>query len=198
LKKKLAVLFLINILIFAFSGLTAAQSGDQVTLTVWCWDPSFNIYAMEEAAKLYRDINPDVTIKVEETAWEDIQTRLTTALSANQAATLPDIILMQDNALIKNVSTFPDAFYDLTNSAIDFSKFADYKIALTTHNGKNYGVPFDNGAAINAMRVDVLEEAGYTIDDFTDITWQEFIEKGADVRKKTGKPLLSVIAGQPD
>jgi lactose/L-arabinose transport system substrate-binding protein len=198
LKKKLAVLFLINILIFTFSGLAAAQNGDQVTLTVWCWDPSFNIYAMEEAAKLYRDINPDVTIKVEETAWEDIQTRLTTALSANQAATLPDIILMQDNALIKNVSTFPDAFYDLTNSAIDFSKFADYKIALTTYNGKNYGVPFDNGAAINAMRIDVLEEAGYTIDDFTDITWQEFIEKGADVRKKTGKPLLSVIAGQPD
>ena len=32
----------------------------------------------------------------------------------------------------------------------------------------NYGVPFDNGAVINCLRTDLLEQAGYTVDDFTE------------------------------
>lgn len=195
MKKKLTILSLLILMLAAFTVVTFAQD---TTITVWCWDPNFNIYAMEEAADIYKDINPDVTIDVQEVAWADIQTRLSTSLSANQTEDLPDIVLIQDNALIKNVSSFPDAFYDLSDSNIDFDKFADFKIELTTVDGKNYGVPFDNGAAINAMRVDVLEEAGYTIEDFTDITWEEFIEKGSDVRETTGKPLLSAIAGESD
>ncbi|RCW61077.1 MULTISPECIES: ABC transporter substrate-binding protein [Halanaerobium] len=196
MKKKLTVLFLMLMMLAGFSTLSFAQ--ENATITVWCWDPNFNIYAMEKAADIYKDINPNVTVDVQEVAWEDIQTRLSTSLSANQTKDLPDIVLMQDNALIKNVSSFPDAFYDLSDSGINFDKFADFKVELTTVDGRNYGVPFDNGAAINAMRVDVLEEAGYTIDDFTDITWKEFIEKGSKVREKTGKPLLSAIAGESD
>jgi len=196
MKKKLTVLFLMLMMLAGFSTLSFAQ--ENATITVWCWDPNFNIYAMEKAADIYKDINPNVTVDVQEVAWEDIQTRLSTSLSANQTKDLPDIVLMQDNALIKNVSSFPDAFYDLSDSGINFDKFADFKVELTTVDGRNYGVPFDNGAAINAMRVDVLEEAGYSIDDFTDITWKEFIEKGSKVREKTGKPLLSAIAGESD
>lgn len=64
--------------------------------------------------------------------------------------------------------------------------------------GKNYGVPFDNGAVIAAYRTDILEEAGYTIDDFTDITWSRYIELGKDVLAKTGKPLISMQAGESD
>jgi len=196
MKKNLTLMFLMLVMLVGFSTMSFAQ--EDATITVWCWDPNFNIYAMEEAADIYKDTNPDVTIDVQEVAWEDIQTRLSTSLSANQTEDLPDIVLMQDNALIKNVSSFPNAFYDLSDSNIDFDKFADFKVELTTVDGRNYGVPFDNGAAINAMRVDVLEEAGYTIEDFTDITWEEFIEKGSDVREKTGKPLLSALAGESD
>lgn len=196
MKKKLTLMFLMLVMLVGFSTMSFAQ--EDTTITVWCWDPNFNIYAMEEAADIYKDINPDVTINVQEVAWEDIQTRLSTSLSANQTEDLPDIVLMQDNALIKNVSSFPNAFYDLSDSNIDFDKFADFKVELTTVDGRNYGVPFDNGAAINAMRVDVLKEAGYTIEDFTDITWEEFIEKGSDIREKTGKPLLSALAGESD
>lgn len=196
MKKKLTVLFLLVLMLVGFTTMTFAQ--EETTITVWAWDPNFNIYAMEEAADIYKDINPDVNIKIEEVAWDDVQTRLSTSLSANQTEDLPDIVLMQDNALSKNVKSFPNAFYDLSNSGIPFDKFADFKVELTKVDGKNYGVPFDNGAAINAMRVDVLKEAGYTIEDFTDISWEEFIEKGADVREKTGKPLLSALAGESD
>lgn len=76
---------------------TAAAGGDN-TLTVWCWDPAFNIYSMQEAEKEYQKTNPDFKLNIVETPWEDIQTKLTTAGSAGDLSSLPDIMLMQDNA----------------------------------------------------------------------------------------------------
>lgn len=191
--RKLFVLSLVLLLVLVFTGLASA-----VEITVWCWDPLFNIYAMEEAAKIYAQINPDVTINIVETPWDDVQTKLTTAVMAGQLDTLPDILLMQDNALAKNVINYPGIFYDLTDSGIDFSQFADFKVNHTVVDGRHYGVPFDNGAAITALRVDILEQAGYTVEDFTDITWSRFIEIGKDVLEKTGYPLLSAVSESPD
>jgi len=176
---------------------TAAAEGDN-TLTVWCWDPAFNIAAMEEAAAIYKRDNPDFEINIVETPWEDVQTKLTTAASSGDLSTLPDIMLMQDNAFQKNVISYPDVFVDLTDSGIDFSNFGEAKVAYSVIDGKNYGVPFDNGAVIGAYRTDLLEEAGLTVDDFTDITWSEYIENGKKVLEATGKPLLTAVAGESD
>src|SRR5690554_4804050 len=181
------------VLVLSISGLVSASE-----ITVWCLDPAFNIYAMEEAAKIYAEINPDVTINIVETPWDDVQTKLTTAVMAGQLNSLPDILLMQDNALVKNVTNYPGVFHDLSHSGIDFSQFADYKVGLTSVDGRNYAVPFDNGTAITALRVDILEQAGYTLEDFTDITWSEFIEMGKDILAKTGMPLLSSVSESPD
>lgn len=177
---------------------SAAAGSDENTLTVWCWDPAFNIFAMNEAAKVYQKDHPDVTVNVVETPWEDVQTKLTTAATSGDLSTLPDILLMQDNAFQKNVISYPDAFTDLTDSGIDFSQFAEGKTAYSVVDGKNYGVPFDNGAVIECLRTDMLEQAGYTVDDFTDITWSDFMEKAKVVKEKTGQPILTSQAGSPD
>ena len=174
-----------------------AASGDQ-TLTVWCWDPAFNLNAMYEAEKVYQKDHPDFKLNVVETPWEDIQTKVTTAAASGDLSTLPDILLMQDNAFQKNVISYPDAFTDLTNSGIDYSQFAAGKTAYSVVDGKNYGVPFDNGAVIGCYRTDVLEQAGLTVDDFTDITWDQYIENGKKVLDATGKPLISMQAGECD
>lgn len=174
------------------------ETAEDNTLTVWCWDPTFNMYAMEQAAEVYKKDHPDFVLEVVETPWADVQTKLTTAASADSLGTLPDIMLMQDNAFQKNVISYPDAFMDISNTVIDFTKFAEAKTAYSVVEGKNYGVPFDNGAVIACYRTDILEEAGYTIDDFTDISWSKYIEIGKDVLAKTGKPLLSCQAGESD
>lgn len=167
-------------------------------LTVWCWDPAFNMYAMEEAAKVYQKDHPDFKLNVVETSWKDIQTKLTTAATSKNLESLPDILLMQDNAFQKNVISYPDVFKDLTKGEIDYSKFPKAKTAYSVVEGKNYGVPFDNGAAIAAYRTDVLKEAGYTESDFTDITWSQYQNLGEKILAKTGKPLLSCTAGESD
>ncbi|MCH5256613.1 MAG: extracellular solute-binding protein [Lachnospiraceae bacterium] len=168
------------------------------SLTVWCWDPAFNMNAMYEAEKVYQQDHPDFSLNVIETPWEDVQTKVTTAASSGDLSTLPDIFLMQDNAFQKNVISFPSVCVDLTNSGIDFSKFAAGKTGYSVVDGKNYGVPFDNGAVVGCYRTDVLEEAGLTVDDFTDITWDEYIENGKKILEATGKPIVSCQAGECD
>ena len=179
------------------NGSDGGDTGDG-KLTVWAWDPAFNIYAINEAAKIYQQDNPDVEVEVIETPWDDLQTKLTTLAQSQEFGELPDIFLMQNNAFQKNVINYPDLFNDFSDSDVDFGEFPEGVVAYSTVDGVNYGLPFDNGTAISALRTDVLEEAGYTVDDFTDITWSEFIEKGEDVLAKTGKPLASGMAGSAD
>lgn len=174
----------------------ASEGGN--TLTVWTWDPAFNIPAIEEAANVYKADHPDFKLKVVETLSDDCETKLITAAESGDLSTLPDIVLMQDNSYQKFVSIYPEAFVDLTDSGIDFSQFAAGKLSYSTVDGKNYGVPFDNGAVIGAYRTDYLEQAGYTIDDLTDIDWNRFIEIAKDVKAKTGKYMLSGQADSPD
>jgi len=180
------------------SGGDAEASGDGNTLTVWAWDPSFNIYAMKEAEKVYQKDHPDFELKIVETPWDDLQAKLTTIAQSQQLDELPDIFLMQNTAFQKNVINYPDVFGDYADSGIDFSEFPKSVTAYSTIDDVNYGVPFDSGTAVSALRTDVLEQAGYTVDDFTDTTWDDFIAKGEDVLAKTGKPLLSGIAGSSD
>lgn len=179
----------------------AAESGASEggnTLTVWTWDPAFNIPAIKEAGNIYKADHPDFELKVVETLSDDCETKLITAAESGDLSTLPDIVLMQDNSYQKFVSIYPEAFTDLTDSGIDFSQFAAGKLSYSTVDGKNYGVPFDNGAVIGAYRTDYLEQAGYTIDDLTDIDWNRFIEIAKDVKAKTGKYMLSGQADSPD
>ena len=173
-------------------------SADENTLTVWTWDPNFNVYAIQKAAEIYAQDHEGFKVEVSEVQSDDIETRITTAVAAGDLSTLPDIFLMQDNSFKKYTTNYPDVFTDLTSSGIDFSQFSAAKVAYSTLDGKNYGIPFDNGAVINCMRTDYLEEAGYTIDDFTDITWSDYMEKAKVVLEKTGQPILTSQAGSPD
>jgi lactose/L-arabinose transport system substrate-binding protein len=177
---------------------TTGTDGDDQTLTVWAWDPTFNIYALEEAEKLYQVDHPDFNLEIVETAWDDLQPKLTTLAQSQQYDELPDIFLMQNNAFQKNVINYPELFSEVSSDAVDFSEFPDSVSAFSTVDDSHYGVPFDSGTAITALRTDVLEQAGYTIDDFTDITWSEFIEQGEDILAQTGQPLLSGQAGSSD
>ncbi len=176
----------------------SSEGGGDNTLTVWTWDPAFNILAMQEAEKVYQQDHADFKLDIVEVPWDDLQTKLTTIAQAQSWDELPDIFLMQNNAFQKNVQNYPDLVASLDDSGIDFSEFPDGVKAYSNVDGSQYGLPFDAGTAVTALRTDVLKEAGYTVDDFTDITWSDFLTKGKDVLEKTGKPMLSGQAGSSD
>ncbi len=174
---------------------TTEAGTDDETLTVWCWDPNFNIYAMKEAEKIYQREHPGFKLDIQENIYNDIEQKLITAAEAGDYSTLPDIFLMQDYSFSKMVTNYPELYTDLTDSGIDFSKFTAGKVADSTVDGKNYGVPFDNGAVIFALRTDIIEQAGLAANDFKDITWSQFMELGQKVLDTTGCPMLTACGG---
>ena len=65
----------------------SGSSAEGGKLTVWCWDPAFNIFSMEEATKVYQKDHPDVDVEIVETPWDDVQTKLTTAATSGDLST---------------------------------------------------------------------------------------------------------------
>lgn len=192
--KKLVSLLLALTIIVSCGAALAAEDGK---ITIWTWDPNFNIAAMKVAKDMYAKTNPDVEVVIEEVLSEDIETRVITAASAGDISNLPDIMLIQDNSAQKFVLSYPEVYADITGK-YDFEGFAEGKLAYSIVDGKNYGVPFDAGTVVGTYRTDYLEKAGYTIADLTDIDWDRFIEIGKDVKAKTGLPMLSGQAGAID
>lgn len=168
--------------------------GDE-TLTVWCWDPTFNVYAMKQAEAIYQKDHPNFKLDIQEKVYTDIEQSLITAAEAGNYDTLPDIFLMQDYSFHKDATNYPEIFTDLTDSGIDFTQFSAGKLADSTVDGKNYGVPFDNGATIMAIRSDMVENAGLTVDDFKDTTWSEFMDLAQKVVDANGVPMLTSSGG---
>lgn len=193
--KKLLALALTLCMLLSLCSFAAAEADKK--LTIWTWDPTFNIAAMKVAKEMYQQEHPEVEIDIQEVLSEDIETKVITAASAGDLSTLPDILLVQDNSFQKFATNYPEVYADLTD-LYDYTDFAPAKVAYSTLNGRHFGIPFDAGTAIATYRTDYLAEAGYTIADLNDIDWDRFLEIGRDVKAKTGRPMLSGQAGALD
>lgn len=195
----LSVLVALTVVATVFAGgaseRQSASSQDSNTLTVWAWDPNFNIAALRAAEALYQQDHPDFSLNIVEYVYNDIQTMLITAAEAGNLSTLPDIFLMQDYQFHTYANRYPEVFTSLNDSGIDFSQFTAGKTADSNVNGNQYGVPFDNSTTIFAIRKDIVEEAGFTVEDFMDITWDQFIEQARVIKEKTGHPMITISGG---
>ncbi|MWC27522.1 ABC transporter substrate-binding protein [Paenibacillus sp. MMS18-CY102] len=202
MKKVLAILLASSLVLAACSsksdnGTEDSNSNDGGTasketkeVTVWAWDPNFNIAALNLAKEAYATKNPDAKINIEENAQADIVQKLNTGLNSGTTKGLPNIVLIEDYRAQSFLQAYPDAFYDLS-SIINASDFADYKIGPTSFDGKQYGVPFDSGVTGLYVRTDYLEQAGYKAADLQNIDWNKLIEIGKAIKEKTGKDLLT-------
>ena len=196
MKKGLVVLSLVMAALMVFtvgcnkeSAEKAEASGKGGKLTVWCWDPNFNGYSMNEAAKAYAEVNPDAVIEVVDIP-ENIEGKIEAGLQAGGAG-LPDIALFQDFVIERFLQNYPGSFVDLKAEGIDFNQFAQYKVGPMSENGKVYGIPFDTGSTGLFLRTDILEAAGINPDDYNKaMTWSEVIALGEKVKAATGKPII--------
>jgi len=166
------------------------SNGDTNTITAWAWDQVFNVTALETAGEYY-DGDEEFELKVIENAQDDIIQKLNAGLSSGTTSGLPNIVLIEDYRAQSFLQAYPDAFFAL-DDYFDVDDFADYKIETTSYDGKQYGVPFDTGVSGLYVRTDYLDEAGYTVEDLTNITWQEYIEIGKDIKEATGKDMVTL------
>ncbi|WP_410511717.1 extracellular solute-binding protein [Paenibacillus sp. BR2-3] len=202
MKKSLALLMICMLILTACgsnsgtkntadSGNKGAESSQAKEITIWAWDPAFNIAALEVAKEAYAAINPDVKINIIEYAQNDIIQKLNTGLNSGTTKGLPNIVLIEDYRAQNFLQSYKDSFYDLSSS-IKGSDFADYKSGPTSLDGKQYGIPFDSGVTGLYVRTDYLEQAGYKLADLQNIDWKQYIEIGKKVKEKTGKALITL------
>ncbi len=180
-----------RIIALALAGvsLLAVTTAQAKEITVWCWDPNFNVAIMKEAGDRYTKAHPDTTIKVVDFAKADVEQKLQTGLSSGGAGGLPDIVLIEDYGAQKYLQSFPGAFAPMSDK-VDYKGFAPYKVNLMTLEGKVYGMPFDSGVTGLFYRRDYLEAAGFKPEDLNNITWDRYIEIGKQVEAKTGKKMM--------
>ena len=191
--KKLLSLLLVLTMVFAFMAMSGTAFAADDTLTVYAWDANFNIPALKAAEAAYQKVNPNFKLEIAtQSGSSDVEQAMTLAGSSGDLSSLPDIVLFQDHFIQSYVADYPDCWVDLQLADIDWSDFGAEKLSYSTIDGVHYGVPVDNGTAIFAYRTDVLEEAGYTIDDVTGISWDEWLEIAKEVKEKTGFALLSM------
>ena len=194
--KKLAVFTACAAMTLSMTACSSNSSKDtsdagKKEITVWAWDETFNIKAMQDAQEMYAKDHPDVKINITTMSQDDIVQKLNTSLSSGKTDGLPNIVLIEDYRIQGYLTSYPDAFKDLT-SIVKEEDFMDYKFAVNKVDDKIYGVPFDSGVAALFYRTDILEEAGYSAKDMENLTWERYIEIGKDVKEKTGKAMLTL------
>ncbi|WP_270467656.1 ABC transporter substrate-binding protein [Hungatella effluvii] len=170
---------------------SSTSSGDKKTVTFWAWDKEFNIAALEMAKEIYETDHPDVEINIVEVGQNDVVQKLNTGLGSGSLKGLPNAVPIEDYRIQSFLKSYPGAFMDLT-SEINYDNFAAYKKGPMTLEGKSYGIPWDNGAAVLYYRKDMIEQAGYTEEDMQDLTWSKFIEMGKKIKEATGKKMISM------
>ena len=199
MKRKWLSILLVGAMTLSLAACGSSHSKDEKKseegghkLSIMAWDPAFNIPAIQAAADDYKEnVDSEFELEIlEQGGSEDVETAITTAGSAGDYSNLPDIVLFQDHYIHRYVADYPDAWTSLGDIDINWDDFAAEKIDYSTIDGEHYGVPVDNGTVVCAYRTDLLEQAGYTIDDLTGCTWDKFMEVGKAVKEKTGKALL--------
>lgn len=185
----------------AASALAGALAGcgsalaEPTELKVWCWLQNFNVPAAQLAAERFTAKHPDVKITVEEVANDDTIVRMNEALKANDHTKLPDVVLIEDYRVQNFLHDYPDFLKDLSGS-FDQNNFAPSKIAISSDNeGRVYGVPFDSGVSTLYVRLDLFEQAGFSLKDLQHMSWDRFIEMGKQVQKVTGHQLIPYDPG---
>lgn len=199
MKRKWLSILLVGAMTLSLAACGSSDSKDEKKseegghkLSIMAWDPAFNIPAIQAAADDFKEnVDSEFELEIlEQGGSEDVETAITTAGSAGDYSNLPDIVLFQDHYIHRYVADYPDAWTSLGDIDINWDDFAAEKIDYSTIDGEHYGVPVDNGTVVCAYRTDLLEQAGYTIDDLTGCTWDKFMEVGKAVKEKTGKALL--------
>jgi len=154
-----------------FAGLTlAAVSAHAATeITYWLWD-ALQLPAYQAAAAAFEKANPDIKVKITQTAWGDYWTTLSTGFVSGTApdvftdhlARYPEFVandlLVDIGPLIKKDKVPTDVYlgglYDLWGKG-----------------GKQYGLPKDWDTIALIYNKAMLEKAGVDPKELNDLTW---------------------------
>ncbi|MBU3102348.1 MULTISPECIES: ABC transporter substrate-binding protein [Clostridium] len=146
---------------------TSGTSNKPVTLTYEIWDKNQQP-GMQAIADSFHKLNPNITVKVEVTPWDQYWPKMEAGASSG---TLPDVFWMHSNAFLKyaNGGMLMDLSDTIKNSKdVKMSNFPKDLVNLYTLKGKNYAMPKDYDTIALWYNKTIFDEKGIA---YPDATW---------------------------
>lgn len=168
--------------------LSACDSNEeQVVLTIWAWNQNVDI--IEDAVERYQIDHPDFEANVVDYARADINTKISTASILKDSTDMADIFLGDWIYMRSNYEMFPGLFTNLSDyvSVDEINKFPNFATEVVTNEDDElYALPFGIGPTVTFGYVPLLNQAGLTNDEITNIqvngwTWDEYYQIGQNV-----------------
>jgi multiple sugar transport system substrate-binding protein len=162
------------------------SQSEAITLTYSIWDKNQKP-AMEAIAAAFHEKNPNITVNVEVTPWDQYWTKLDAGASSG---TLPDIFWMHSRAFLKYANN--DMLMDITDKLknskeVSLDNFPKDLVELYTVKGENYAIPKDYDTIALWYNKTMFDEKGIAYPDET-WDWNKLLE----VAQKLNDPAKGV------
>ena len=172
-------------LLLSLSGCGATDGKTHLKLQIWDVAQRDSMQAICDA---YTAKNPDVTIEVQVTSWNEYWTKLEAAAESN---TMPDIFWMHTNQILYysdfgKLADVTDLYEDVEPNYYE-NHFSEISIGNAQgSNGRMYGVPKDKDNIFLVYNREMFDAAGVAYPDDT-WTWDDLTAASAQIYDKTGK-----------
>lgn len=140
------------------------------TISYWLWDAN-QLPAYQKCADDFHKANPDITVKVTQTGWDDYWTNITNGFVAGNG---PDVFtdhLSKYGDFVKNnqLLSLDDAVKNDNVNLGQYNKgLADLWVG---QDGKRYGLPKDWDTISLFYNKDLISKAGLSADQMGSLSW---------------------------
>lgn len=170
---------------------TEESTGEEIVLSVWTSNELHNAI-FEFGADAYNEKNPDNPVKLEIEVYPNAEMANKLLIALQSGVGAPDIADININYF----SNFTKGDIQLVplNDIVerDFENCVESRFDLYKKDDNYYGLPTHVGATVVYYNLDIMGQAGYTIEDIDAIeTWDQYREIGVDVYEKTGIPMTA-------
>ena len=180
-----AAVILVITLLLSLSGCGASDGKTRLTFQIWDVAQRESMQAICDA---YTAKNPDVTIEVQVTSWNEYWTKLEAAAESN---TMPDIFWMHTNQILyySDFGMLADVtdLYDDVEPDYYQNHFSEISIGNASgSDGRMYGVPKDKDNIFLVYNKEMFDQAGVSYPDES-WTWDDLVSASQTIYDKTGK-----------
>ena len=182
---RVTALVLAITLLLSLAGCGASDG--KIHLKFQIWDVAQRD-SMQAICDAYTAKNPDVTIEVQVTSWNEYWTKLEAAAESN---TMPDIFWMHTNQILYYsdfgmLADVTDLYNDVETDYYQ-NHFSEISIGNAQgSNGRMYGVPKDKDNIFLVYNKEMFDAAGVAYPDES-WTWDDLTAASAQIYDKTGK-----------
>lgn len=144
-------------------------AGGNVTIDYWLWDDNQQA-SYQACADAFHTANPNITVKITQTAWAQYWQNLTTQLAAGQA---PDVWTdhgsyypqFVGSGQILDIQPFAD------RDKVDLTQYQEGLADLWVKDGKRFGLPKDWDTVALVYNTTMLADQKVKAEEMANLTW---------------------------